>query len=134
MTFEAPLNLQSSLGNSLSGSCPLLGVIRVTLAATHQRLSLCTTVSVCLSWSAASGTNCQHHLRRVINRSSRSLSLEHSLTCKFWLFAQKPFDPQNHPKPPQTPNFPENPALPRNPPGIPTEFILSAIQSPTEFH
>ena len=42
--------------------------------------------------------------------------------------------PPNHPKPPQTPNFPENPALPRNPPGIPTEFILSAIQNPTEFH
>ena len=32
------------------------------------------------------------------------------------------------------PNFPENPALPRNPPGIPTEFILSAIQNPSEFH
>ena len=36
----------------------------------------------------------------------------------------------NRPKPPQTPNFPENPALPRNPPGIPTEFILSATQNP----
>ena len=43
-------------------------------------------------------------------------------------------DPPNRQKPPQTPNFPENPALPRNPPGIPTEFILSAIQKPTEFH
>ena len=51
-----------------------------------------------------------------------------------WLFAQKPFDPPNRPKPPRTPNFAENPALPRNPPGIPTEFILTAIQNPTEFH
>ena len=52
----------------------------------------------------------------------------------YWLFAQKPFDPPNHPKPPQTSNFPKNPVLPRIPPGIPTEFILSAIQTPTEFH
>ena len=51
-----------------------------------------------------------------------------------WLFAQKPFEAPNRPKPPQTPNFPKNPASPRNPPGIPTEFILSAIQNPTEFH
>ena len=51
-----------------------------------------------------------------------------------WLFAQKPFDPSNRPKPAQTPTFPENPSLPRNPPGIPTGFILSAIQNPTEFH
>ena len=39
--------------------------------------------------------------------------------------------------PATTPNpefFPENPASPRNPPGIPTEFILSAVQNPTEFH
>ena len=49
------------------------------------------------------------------------------------ILAQKPLDPPNRPKPPQTPNFPENLALPRNPPGIPTEFILSAIQNPTEF-
>ena len=48
-----------------------------------------------------------------------------------WLFAQKPCDPPNRPKTPQTPNFPENPALPQE---FPTEFILSAIQSPTEFH
>ena len=47
-----------------------------------------------------------------------------------WLFAQKPFDPPNRPNP----KFSRNPALPRNPPGIPTEFILSAIQNPTEFH
>ena len=51
-----------------------------------------------------------------------------------WLFAQNPFEAPNRPKPPQTPKFPENPALPRNPPGIPTEFILSAIPNPTEFH
>ena len=38
---------------------------------------------------------------------------------------------RNHPKPQI---FLKNPALPRNPPGIPTEFILSALQNPTEFH
>ena len=46
---------------------------------------------------------------------------------------KKPFETPNRPKPPQTPNFPEDPALPRNPPGIPTEFILSAILNSTEF-
>ena len=35
-----------------------------------------------------------------------------------WLFAQKPFDPPNRPKPPQTPNFPEI----RRCPEIPQEF------------
>ena len=58
--------------------------------------------------------------------------LKGSLHAK-WLFAQMPFDPPNHPKPPQTPNFVENLALPRNPPGIPTEFILTAILNSTEF-
>ena len=50
-----------------------------------------------------------------------------------WLFAQKPLEAPNHPKPPQTPNFPENPAMPRNLAGIPTEFILSVILNSTEF-
>ena len=49
------------------------------------------------------------------------------------LFAQRPFEAPNGPKPPQTPNFPENLALPWNPPRIPTDFILSAIQNHTEF-
>ena len=49
-----------------------------------------------------------------------------------WLFAQKPLEAPNHPKPPQTPKFPENPVFPRNPPKIPTEFIWSAIQKPAE--
>ena len=31
-------------------------------------------------------------------------------------------------------DFPEKPALLQNPPGFPTEFMLSAIQDPTEFH
>ena len=51
-----------------------------------------------------------------------------------WLLAQKLLEAlnrRNHPKPQI---FPENPALPRNLPGIPTEFISSAMQNPTEFH
>ena len=56
-----------------------------------------------------------------------------ALQVQCWLFAHKPSAAPNRPKPPQTPKFPENPALPRNPSKIPTEFILSAIQNPTEF-
>ena len=62
------------------------------------------------------------------------LKLCHTLVCHAWLFAHKPFEAPNRLEPPQTPHFPENPALPRNPPGTPTKFILSALQSPTEFH
>ena len=51
-----------------------------------------------------------------------------------WLFAQKPCEVPNCPKPLQTPNFSHNPPFPQNLPGIPTELILSAIQTSTEFH
>ena len=65
---------------------------------------------------------------------SRKITITDELLqeCRKKLFAQKPFEAPNRPKPPQTPKFPEISGLPRNPPGIPTEFILSVIQSPTD--
>ena len=44
------------------------------------------------------------------------------------IFAQKPLTPQIAPNSSPNPQiYPKNPALPHNPPGVPTEFILSAI-------
>ena len=72
--------------------------------------------------------SCCLHVTSVSRQTaSKSRAVKFSLV-KLSLFAQKPFEAPNRPKQPQTPKFPENPALPE------TEFILSAIQNPTEFH
>ena len=46
---------------------------------------------------------------------------------------KKPFAAPNRPKPPQTQIFPKTRPRPENPPEI-AEFIVSAIQNPTDFH
>ena len=51
-----------------------------------------------------------------------------------WQFAQRPLATPNRPKPPQSLIFQEKQSLPRTALGIATEFILCAIQSPTEFY
>ena len=66
-----------------------------------------------------------------LNGETHMPETEKKIVNCLWLFAQKPFDPPHHPKPPQTPNFPK---IRRYLPGIPTQFILSAVQNPTEFH
>ena len=83
---------------------------------------------------APKGPNQRGHILVKNMFSDSRVQLRGIVPAYYWLFAPKPFDPPNPPKSLQNPNFPENPALPRNPPGIPTEFILSAIQNPTEFH
>ena len=50
-----------------------------------------------------------------------------------WLFAQKPFESPNPPNPPQARLSQKTRRCPEIPQGIPTEFVLSAMQNSSEF-